>query len=949
MREVEGVPRGVRAAFSARRASIESAYADLVSAYRTRYGHEPAKGVQFAFSQQATLDTRGPKEEPVTGAVRRAQWRTQAASVLGSEQGVDDMVAVALHPAPLTPTDPTADAPEVATLDLVSEVLGNLAGARSVWTVGNVAAEAQRVARTHGTSVAGRDVVGLADDLTRQVLARSVALAPPDANPVPASLARADGESVYLVHAAARFTSVSVLEAEDRLVRAARQPAGLAVGGAHLAAALAQVEDATGRVLGQGQVGLAARFAAGGHLLEAGIGPAGAGKTTAMAVVARAVELAGGRVLGLAPSAAAASVLASELGIGADTVHKILHAYDSGDQVPERLVVDDRTVILVDEAGIAATPELDRLVALAADRLAVVRLPGDPAQLQAVGAGGVLRLIDAQVGAAHLEHVHRFATDGEPKASLRVREGHPDGLSFYIDAARTTGGTGEAMADDLYAAWWNDTTAGKASAMIAGTSAEVTRLSMRARLDRVATGDVEPGGVPPHDDGVAGVGDTIVTRRNARLLKVERGTDFVKNGDLWTVVDRHPDGSLRVRGATHRGFVTLPTTYVAEDVELGYAATIHRVQGMTVDTAHYLVAAGATREQLDTRVTRGRESNRLYVVIDELLGAEPYEQPTGARAVRQSLEVVLGRAQTTPSATATLNDEYDLAGSLARLVPAYEDAHARVLDPGRDQRLAGAVVDALGTDLAATVTGDDAWPALRERLARHEAAGVDIAGLVRERTAARELGSAASLAAVLHHRIGTPEPVPVTSGSDLPGWITPAPDVATRPGVDPAARDWVTVQAALITARLDALVDDAATHQPDWTAAVTQIPGDPLEAEQWRAAVRRIAAYRDRYDIDSAVPVSATGSRGGQETARADARAAYASIRDDNPDTQGSGDDEGATRGGQRVVTATRVDDVLRRTRHLTGSDQSETLTERVRRLREQPTPGPRPDKPTPG
>ena len=211
MREVEGVPHGVRAAFSARRASIESAYADLVSAYRTRYGHEPAKGVQFAFSQQATLDTRGPKEEPVTGAVRRAQWRTQAASVLGSEQGVDDMVAVALHPAPLTPTDATADAPEVATLDLVSEVLGNLAGARSVWTVGNVAAEAQRVARTHGTSVAGRDVVGLADDLTRLVLARSVALAPRDTSPVPASLARADGESVYLVHATARFTSVSVL------------------------------------------------------------------------------------------------------------------------------------------------------------------------------------------------------------------------------------------------------------------------------------------------------------------------------------------------------------------------------------------------------------------------------------------------------------------------------------------------------------------------------------------------------------------------------------------------------------------------------------------------------------------------------------------------------------------------------------------------------------------
>ena len=106
-------------------------------------------------------------------------------------------------------------------------------------------------------------------------------------------------------------------------------------------------------------------------------------------------------------------------------------------------------------------------------------------------------------------------------------------------------------------------------------------------------------------------------------------------------------------------------------------------------------------------------------------------------------------------------------------------------------------------------------------------------------------------------------------------------------------------------------------------------------------------AYRDRYDIDKPEPVSATGARGDQETARADARAADASIRDDNPDTQ-CGDDEGATRGRQRGVTATRVEDVLRRTRHLTGPVQTETLTERVRRLREQPVPGPRPDEPTP-
>jgi len=113
-----------------------------------------------------------------------------------------------------------------------------------------------------------------------------------------------------------------------------------------------------------------------------------------------------------------------------------------------------------------------------------------------------------------------------------------------------------------------------------------------------------------------------------------------------------------------------------------------------------------------------------------------------------------------------------------------------------------------------------------------------------------------------------------------------------------------------------------------------------LLALTWGSAVR--------YDIDTPEPVSPTPARGDQETARTDPLTAYARVRDDNPTPQ-VGDDEGATRGRQRAVTATRVDDVLRRTRHLTGPGQAETLTERVRRLREQPTPGPRPDEPTPG
>src|SRR5699024_11687805 len=125
----------------------------------------------------------------------------------------------------------------------------------------------------------------------------------------------------------------------------------------------------------------------------AGIGPAGTGKTTAMQAFARAVENAGGRVIALAPSAAAATVLGEELGVRGETLHKLLYAHaNAHGRIPPGLEIDAGTVLLVDEAGMAGTPELANIVRLARENGASVRLLGDPQQLEVVGAGGVLGL-----------------------------------------------------------------------------------------------------------------------------------------------------------------------------------------------------------------------------------------------------------------------------------------------------------------------------------------------------------------------------------------------------------------------------------------------------------------------------------------------------------------------------------------------------------------------------
>lgn len=774
VREITGITVELREEFSTRRASITSEFETLTRAYRAEHGHDPSKAAQYKMAQQATLSTRRAKEEGVPLSTRRAQWQGRAERLLGSREAVEAVLAEAtsrrLHdrvravPAPFE--------------DLHEQVMEGLVQDRAVWTIGHIQAQAQRVARTQVGLVQPDRIEPLAEQLVTAALRASLPLTPPELNPVPDSLRRADRQSVYRQHATERFTMISILDAEDRIVTAARTPGGFVVSADLVAQTTLQAAQRGGRVLNDAQVELARRFACGGHLVEAGIGPAGAGKTSAMLAFSTAVDAGGGRVLGLAPSAAAAAVLSEELGVRADTIHKLLDAHtrngQDGTEVPEALVLDERTIILIDEAGMASTPDLDALVRLAAQSGASVRLLGDPAQLQAVGAGGVLRLVDEHVGAVHLEQVHRFTVDGEADASLAMRDGDVGALDFYVENHRTFGGTREAMIEEVYASWIADHQAGKTTLMIAASSDDVLALSTQARLDRVIAGDVEEYGANLHDGTVAGVGDFVVTRRNDRRLRTDRGTDFVKNGDVWTVVERVDDGSLRLRHRDHRSFVTIPGDYVGEDVELAYATTIHRAQGMTVDTAHLLLGAGSTREQLYTGLTRGRHTNRAYVAVDELLDPDLHVQPTGAQAVRACLETVMGRTDTTPSATATINAEHERAASLSTLVPQYEDVWERIASAGADERLAD-VLRAAVPHIAGEVLADESWPALRARMLRHERAGNDLPSLLSAASHRRELTSAQSTAQVLHWRLKEPNGDPT---GRLPAWISPAPDLS---------------------------------------------------------------------------------------------------------------------------------------------------------------------------
>ena len=225
------------------------------------------------------------------------------------------------------------------------------------------------------------------------------------------SCSGASGESVFRVHGTEVYTSQAVLDAEARLVAAGREPTAYS---ADVAAEL--LEGLT-----PGQAELVRHFAGSGMQLAVGVGAAGVGKSFAMARLVKAWEATGARVIGLAPNAAAAAELGKATSAQADTIDSLLARHAHGLLPAEALRAGD--MLLVDEAGTARTKVLDRLRALAAERGAVIRLVGDYRQMDAVGAGGVFRLLANELGASEMLDVLRFDDAEEAAASLRLRAG----------------------------------------------------------------------------------------------------------------------------------------------------------------------------------------------------------------------------------------------------------------------------------------------------------------------------------------------------------------------------------------------------------------------------------------------------------------------------------------------------------------------------------------------
>ncbi|MCX4826947.1 relaxase domain-containing protein [Streptomyces sp. NBC_01142] len=731
--QIVGIDRRLRAAFAQRSHAVRTMADTLFDDYRRRHGRQPGRPARTRLQWQATVKTRPPKRQARSLNDLLADWRRRAIAATDREV-VDNLLATAQAAAHARPAPAALDLAAAA-----EDVLAAVCERRTTFRRRHVLAEARRyLMRTLAGATAEPQA---AEQITDLVLAHvdCLDITPPEINPPHPELQRADGTSLYRPIGSQTYTTHSLLAAENRLLAAARRSVIPPVG----RGTFARIAALNRGPMDAGQRALASSFVLSEKLLLAGLGPAGAGKTTAMRLVARAVDAAGGRLIPLAPSSRAAKVLGGDLKARAHTLHSWLHQRGratEGKTVGKDFHLRPGDVVLIDEAGMAGTLMLDRILADAAAAGAVVRLLGDPHQLAAVEAGGALRLISRAGAAVELDQLHRFRADGEANASLVLRDGedHRAAFDWYRDKGRIVAGNYDAMCDMVFAAWAKDLAKGLTSLMTAADTATVTALNLRAQAWHIEAGTVDTSRAAALRAGQhAHVGDVIVTRLNRRRMTVRGGRDFVKNGDTWRIQQILPGGDVVVRHTQHRGRIRLPADYMAAQCELGYASTIHRSQGMTVDTSHALASARSNREGVYVQLTRGARTNRLYVAIED---GDRMDDVLASIAARRRAQL-----SATESITA-LQQEIAAPGQLSA-------EFADVAERATTARLTGLLEHALGPDRAAMFMAADAYPALIRALHDAERAGFDLPRLLGSTVPKRGFADADDPSAVLTWRL----------------------------------------------------------------------------------------------------------------------------------------------------------------------------------------------------
>ena len=377
----------------------------------------------------------------------------------------------------------------------------------------------------------------------------------------------------------------------------------------------------------------AVRFITSERSIEALTGFAGAGKSAAIAAARDAWQAEGYRVLGGALSGIAAENLQRESGIESRTLASWEKVWQAG---RERL--NQRDVLVIDEAGMVGSRQLERIVSAAAERGAKVVLVGDAEQLQPIEAGAAFRAIAERVGYQELSGIRRQQEFWQRQASHDFARGAPERAfnRYQAHGAIHLAEDRKQAKEDLIKGWAEHRAAHgaeKSSLILAHTRADVRELNLNARAILKERGElgkesrVEVVRELAADDGTASIergeryfapGERVMFLKNDRELGV-------KNGSLGTVAEVSKD-AMRVvlDGAERREVSFALKDYAALDY--GYAATVHKAQGATVDKTFLLATPGMDRHLAYVGMTRHREGVDVYAGRDDFKGFDELKE-----------------------------------------------------------------------------------------------------------------------------------------------------------------------------------------------------------------------------------------------------------------------------------------------------------------------------------
>jgi conjugative relaxase-like TrwC/TraI family protein len=598
---------------------------------------------------------------------------------------------------------------------------------------------------------------------------------------------------------------------------------------------------------GEDQAAMVRDLTQGGDGVAVVVGRAGSGKTWALGLAREAFELDGHQVLGTAPTGIATVGLADEGFRDARTVDRLLIDLEHG-----KLELDDRSVLVVDEAAMVGTRKLAPLLGHAERAGAKVLLVGDDRQFASIQAGGGFRALRLRLGASELTVNRRQVQAWEQRAIDDVRAGNLEqAIAAYAEHDRIR--AFEACDDRdraLVSDWWQAHQAGEQPVIYAHRRAQVDQLNAVCQRLRTEAGQLG-GERLAVGDRVFAVGDLVVLGANApdRLGVVNGTTAVILALDV-------PGRAITVRTLEDKPprTVRLPGWYLdapvrpgqSRRVDLAYARTDMRSQGRTERRALLALDGAEDMQGGYVQLTRSKERTDLYLTVGpEPLSADE-ERPHAAREARAPEELlarVLARDGSKTLAT-DVPDPLDVRRLSTRQLRGERDRLAALRaacppDRSRDLRLA-------------TTRAGEAEQARQQAQTGHQAAAEQAAALAGSWRRRRELPAAKDRLVLAEHALQTTTRQADQAAERLGvlrraqqrhlGWME-AYDTELRVQERALARElgW--------RGRVDqrALVLDP----PGWLLAeLGPVPVDPRERAVWRVAAAELDGYRRAYGLD---------------------------------------------------------------------------------------------------